>query len=85
MTICLIAGFVAQRTLPIYTEERSRLFRTAKWTAMAVAAALPVLYGARIPLAGAIWMLFLFWLFDLKAISVRRKLPVAEWPKRLYW
>jgi hypothetical protein len=81
---CLIAIIVAQRTLPIYTEERGRRFRIAKWTAMAVAAALPVLYGARMPWIGAIWMAFLFVGIDLRQISIRRKLPVAEWPKRLY-
>ena len=85
MTTCLIAGFVAQRMLPIYTEERSRRFRIARWTAMAAAAALPVLYGARIPWSGAIFMAFLFWLCDMRGISVRRKLPVEQWPKRLYW
>jgi len=24
-------------------------------------------------------------LLDMPGISLRRKLPVAEWPKRLYW
>jgi hypothetical protein len=85
MTTCLIAGFLAQRTLPIYTEERSRRFRVAKWTAMAVAAMLPVLYGARIPWIGAIFIAFIFALTDMLGISIRRKLPAAEWPKRLYW
>jgi hypothetical protein len=43
------------------------------------------LYGARIPWIGAVYLAFFFLLFDVKSISLRRKLPVAEWPKRLYW
>jgi hypothetical protein len=85
MTAWMIAGFLARRTLPIYTEERSRRFRIAKWTAMAVAAVLPPLYGARVPWIGAAELAFFFYVFDMKSISLRRKLPVAEWPKRLYW
>jgi len=85
MTTCLIAAVVAERTLPIYTEERSRRYRIAKWTAMAVAAVLPALYGARIPWSGAIFMACLFLMSERLNILLRRKLPVAEWPKRLYW
>jgi hypothetical protein len=85
MATCLIGDFLAQRTLPIYTEERSRWYRIAKWAAMAVAAVLPVLYGSRIPWSGAAFMAFIFALSDLKSISIRRKLPAAQWPKRLYW
>jgi hypothetical protein len=85
MTAWMAAGFLARRTLPIYTEERSRWFRVAKWTTMAVAAVLPVLYHARVPWLGAVYLAFFFLLFDRRSISLRRKLPAAEWPKRLYW
>jgi hypothetical protein len=85
MTAWMAAGFLAKRSLPIYTEERSRRFRIANWTSMLVAAVLPILYGARIPWIGAVYLAFFFVLFDVKSISLRRKLPVAEWPKRLYW
>jgi hypothetical protein len=85
MAAWMTVGFLARRTLPIYTEERSRWFRIAKWTTMAVAAVLPVLYGARGPWIGAAYIAFFFLLFDVKSISLRRKLPVAQWPKRLYW
>ena len=81
----IAAGFLAPRTLPIYTEKRSRWFRIAKWTTMAAAAVLPVLYGARIPWAGAVSLAFFFVLFDLRNISLRRKLPASQWPQRLYW
>jgi hypothetical protein len=85
MTAWMTAGFLARRTLSIYTEERSRWFRIAKWTTMGVAALLPPLYGARVPWIGAAELAFFFFIFDMKSISLRRKLPVAEWPKRLYW
>ncbi len=85
MATWMAAGFLVQRTLPIYTEERSRWFRIAKWTTMAVAAALPILYGARMPWSGAVYIAIFFVLFDMRSISLRRKLPAAQWPKRLYW
>ncbi len=85
MTAWMVVGFLSRRTLSIYTEERSRWFRIAKWTTMAVAALLPPLYGARVPWIGAAELAFFFFIFDTKSISLRRKLPVAEWPKRLYW
>jgi hypothetical protein len=85
MAAWMVVGFLARRTLPVYTEERSRWFRIAKWTTMAAAAILPALYGARAPWIGAAYLAFFFVLFDMKSISLRRKLPAARWPKRLYW
>jgi len=85
MAAWMAAGFLAHRTLPIYTEERSRWWRIARWTTMVVAAVLPPLYGARMPWIGAAYLAFFFVLFDMKSISLRRKLPAAQWPKRLYW
>lgn len=85
MATWMAAGFLAVRTLPIYTEERSRWFRVAKWTTMVIAAVLPVLYGARFPWSGAVYLAIFFVLTDMKSISLRRKLPAVQWPKRLYW
>jgi hypothetical protein len=85
MLIWTAASYLARRTLPIYTEERSRWFRIAKWTTMAVAALSPFLYGARAPWIGASLLALFFVLLDMRGISLRRKLPVAQWPKRLYW
>jgi hypothetical protein len=85
MAIWTAAGYVTRRTLPIYTEERSRWLRIARWTTMVVAAVLPPLYGARAPWIGAFLLAWFFVLLDMPGISLRRKLPVAEWPKRLYW
>jgi len=83
MVIWTTASYLARRTLPIYTEERGRWFRLAKWSTMALAAVLPTLYGTRGAWSGSIYLAFSFLLFDVKSISLRRKLPVSEWPKRL--
>ncbi|MEO8097625.1 MAG: hypothetical protein ABI811_07970 [Acidobacteriota bacterium] len=80
----MIASFLAPKILPLYTEQRSRWFRIFKWTTMAVAAVLPALYGARVPWSGAVIMALFFVLFDQNNISLRRKLPVEQWPKQLY-
>lgn len=77
--------FLARQTLPICAEERSRRYRIAKWTTMAVAAVLPALYGAPMPWAGAGFIAILFVLFDMNSISLRHKLPAAQWPRKLYW
>jgi hypothetical protein len=85
MAAWVVAAHLTRRTIPFHTEETSRWFRIGKWTAMAMAALLPVLYGARMPWSGAPFLALLFILFDLRNISLRRKLPVGQWPKRLYW
>ncbi|MEO5926026.1 MAG: hypothetical protein ABIR70_19555 [Bryobacteraceae bacterium] len=85
MTAWMVLAFIARRTLPIYTEERSRWFRIAKWATAVVAGVLPVLYGAKAPWMGAAYIAFFCLLFDSRSIALRRKLPVSEWPKRLYW
>jgi len=85
MAAWVVAAHLTRRTIPFCTEEASRWFRIARWTAMAMAAVLPVLYGARAPWTGAVFLALLFLLFDMRSISLRRKLPVAQWPKRLYW
>ena len=85
MLIWTAATYVARRTLPIYTEARSRWMRIVRWTTMVVAAVLPPLYGSRTPWIGAGLLAMLFVLLDMRGIPLRRKLPVAQWPKRLYW
>ncbi len=85
VAVFLALGHLTRQTIPFRTEEGSRWFRIAKWTAMGVAAVLPVLLRARGPWAGAFYLAFLFVLFDLRCISLRRKLPVEQWPKKLYW
>ena len=85
MAIWTAAGYLTRQILPIYTEERSRWLRIARWSTMVVAAVLPPLYGARAPWIGAFLLAWFFLVLDKPSILLRRKLPVAEWPKRLYW
>jgi hypothetical protein len=85
LAIWTAAGYLTRRMLPIYTEARSRWLRITRWATMVVAAVLPPLYGARAPWLGAVLLAWFFVLLDMPGISLRRKLPVAEWPKRLYW
>jgi hypothetical protein len=70
--------------LPIYTPSRSRIVRVLKWV---VLAAMPVLAFWPDPLKYS-WLLIamlwpVFWIEWTRA-SIRRKLPVAQWPKQLY-
>jgi len=70
--------------LPIYTPARSRLVRYVKW---AVLAALPVVaFGSEAfkfswLIIASLWPVA--WV-EWTRISIRRKLPVAQWPKQLY-
>jgi len=65
--------------LPLYTLRRGRIFRVAKWIALAAILGLAFRWS---------WLLFsclwpLVWV-EWTRISIRRKLPVAKWPKQLY-
>ena len=70
--------------LPVYTPVRGRVFRFVKWVALI--GMLGLAFG---PLAlhwswlvlSCLWSLF--WI-EWTRVSIRRKLPVAEWPKALY-
>ncbi len=78
-------GFmVATPFLPIYTPARSRVLRVVKW---AVLVAIVVLAFGPDALRWS-WLLFsclwpVAWI-EWTRMSIRRKLPVAEWPKNLY-
>jgi hypothetical protein len=74
--------------LPIYTPRRSRVVRYAKWIVLTGMLVLPCWPGAfKFP-----WLLGLLAGYSLlplygderMRISIRRKLPVAQWPKHLY-
>jgi hypothetical protein len=75
---------LAMFTLPIYTPARGRIFRYVKWAWLIAIMALvswqdfPKNLWLFAPCA---W--FLAWIEGMH-ISLRRKLPVAEWPKQLY-
>jgi hypothetical protein len=74
----------AALVLPIYTPARGRVFRRVKWVAFTIAIALVfgpdafkwswLLFSCLWPLAWNEWT----------RSSIRRKLPVAAWPKQLY-
>jgi len=84
LMVIMAASFFLPRLLPVYTPERSRSYRLAKWIGFALAAVLPLVLGARVPWIGAIFILFVFWMFETKRIALRRKLPIEEWPRELY-
>lgn len=70
--------------LPIYTPARGRIFRVAKWVVLMVAITLVLRSDtARLSwlLATSLWPMF--WI-EWTRHSIRRKLPVARWPKQLY-
>jgi hypothetical protein len=81
----LLAGAVAISLmfaapfLPVYTPARGRWFRTMKWIIMTVALVFTIQWG---------WLLFsclwpIAWI-EWKRSTIRRKLPVSQWPKELY-
>jgi hypothetical protein len=72
--------------LPVYTPFRGRIFRCVKWI---VLLGLPGLaFGPSAFQGSGSWLLIsslwpLIWI-EWTRISIRRKLPVAEWPKQLF-
>jgi hypothetical protein len=69
--------------LPIYTPARGRVFRYARWAWLAA-----VLVLASGPSVENSWMLPvlgwpMIWIEWMQS-ALRRKLPVAQWPKQLY-
>jgi hypothetical protein len=76
--------FLAGPFLPVYTTWRGRVYRAAKWAALI--AVFVLAFGAD--------SLKYFWLIasclwipiwtEATRMSIRRKLPVAQWPKQLY-
>jgi hypothetical protein len=67
--------------LPVYTPSRSRIFRFVKW--LVFLAILGFGFGLESPwlLIACLWPIA--WI-ERTRFSIRRKLPVAEWPKQLY-
>src|SRR5215472_18445254 len=63
-----IGLLLAAPLLPIYTPSRGRVFRLVKWVVMLS------LFGM---VFGSEWLKWSW-------VSIRRKLPVARWPKQLY-
>ena len=80
----LTAIFFAVPLLPIYTPARARIYRAAKWIAI-TAVVLILIDGDRLE---ATWLfLSCFWgiaYTEAQRMSIRRKIPAANWPKHLY-
>jgi hypothetical protein len=84
VTGALMAVLLTAPFLPIYTAKRGRIFRAIKWVVMIGSVVL--LFGRD----GLNWswliscsffpMLYSEW----KRITIRRKLPIGQWPKQLY-
>jgi hypothetical protein len=74
----------AAMLLPINTPARGRVYRYGKWVVMT--AAILVLFGPEV--SNWSWLLLCcFWpvaFTDWTRASIRRKLPVEEWPRHLY-
>ena len=88
-TGALLAGLLMALTfivpfMPVYTRKRGRIVRCLRWALLVFA--LGLLFGK--DARHWAWLLSTcFWPMiwsELKRISIRRKLPVAEWPKQLY-
>ncbi len=70
--------------LPVYTPSRARIFRPLRWIVLATTLLLafgPDALKWSWLLTSCLWPLA--WI-EWTRISIRRKLPVAEWPKQLY-
>jgi hypothetical protein len=76
--------FFAAPMFRVYTPVRGRIYRIVKWVVMAAMFAL--VFGAETLkwswlLISCLWPVF--WV-ELTRASIRRKLPVANWPRQLY-
>ena len=70
--------------LPVYTPARARVFRCVKWIVLASTLALafgPNAFKSSWLLISCMWPVI--WIEGTRT-SIRRKLPVADWPKELY-
>lgn len=81
----LLAGAIALAVvfagpfLPVYTPLRARILRCVKWIVLSGTLAFAFQWSWLF--ISCIWPLA--WI-ELMRISIRRKLPVAQWPKQLY-
>jgi uncharacterized membrane protein len=81
----LTAIVLAVPLLPIYTPARARFYRAAKWGSVI---ALSTFLWDRAHLLEWSWLVlncftFVAWI-EVKRMSIRRKIPAANWPKHLY-
>jgi len=70
--------------LPLYTPSRARVFRVVKWVVLI--GTLGFVFGSDALSWSWLWFSCLWppaWI-EWRRASIRRKLPVAQWPKQLY-
>lgn len=72
------------RLLPINTPRRGRIYRWVRWSAMLAGAALAALFGVKISQGSFLGVFMPMLIFERVYSSIRRKLPVSQWPRRLY-
>ncbi len=78
----LFAILLTAPTFPIYTPFRARIYRIVKWVVFAaVLVSEPSLREMSWLLPCCFWPLI--W-NEYMRISIRRKLPMAEWPRQMY-
>jgi hypothetical protein len=75
----IILGWVVVTSpfLPVYTPSRGRVFRFVKWAFLLSTLQSPHHWSSFVSLGMFAWV-------DWTRASIRRKLPVAEWPRQLY-
>jgi hypothetical protein len=79
-----MAVFLLGPMLPVYTRSRGLAYRAVKWVAL-----LGVSFFAMGAMKEQAWLLAFVTLWPLAQTewirtSIRRKLPLARWPKQLY-
>jgi hypothetical protein len=82
----VLAGFLSLAPyLPLYTPSRSRIFRAVKW--IALGGLMAFAFGWEAPSISwlAIPCMWPIISSEWTRTSIRRKLPVAQWPKQLYF
>lgn len=75
----MMSLFLVPLFLPLYTSSRARVFRFVKWAALI--AVLGLAFQWSWLFVACLWPVA--WV-EWRRISIRRKLPIAEWPKQLY-
>ena len=80
----LMAIFFMPPFLPIYTVSRGRIYRAIKW--LVLLGGVLVLFG--FDTRNGLWLasccFFPAFYTEWKRMMIRRKLPMAQWPKQLY-
>jgi len=69
--------------LPITTPRQGGIYRWTKWTLLLLGTALAAWTGVNYSLFGGAFAVLAY--SEYQRASIRRKLPVSQWPKKLYF